>query len=305
MITLQHIPQSKTSILTKFAMSSMPQDTLISAFQKTGIYPVNRAAITPDLLVGDDPVIPIRHEPIHNHPGLLMEAYDEDDNRIDRPSTSGSDGQEPLSQAPVSGDTLVCSNCQENDVSLHPAVAAGAVSLELAKAFIPDTLGAAKPKIPNRRSKKEPKSRWLTSASEIERRRQLKIAEEEKEKMKEKRKEERNLKKAEKERMLVEEKNMRSEKRAQTQSIKKAEREQKRIEEKNMRSEKRARTQSIRKAKVSARKGLVEEEKCYSCKRSDLKGESVVRCVICDKMYHRECIEESSLVFVCAVCTTK
>ena len=51
------------------------------SFAKTGTYPVNKAAITRDLLVADQPKnANVSQRNIE--PTLLMEAYDEDDREI-------------------------------------------------------------------------------------------------------------------------------------------------------------------------------------------------------------------------------
>ena len=138
-----NLSQSKIPILTRFTMDSIAKSTIRDSFAKTGTYPVNRAAITRDLLVADQPKnanVPQRNI----EPTLLMEAYDEDDRKINSVCVATDDlhAEKQVQTDPPSH--LPCSECTKNDVALHPAVAAGVVDVGLASAFIPDACSAQK-----------------------------------------------------------------------------------------------------------------------------------------------------------------
>ena len=115
-------------------MQSIKPETLIGAFEKTGIYPLARCNITADLLVGDNSK-PTNKTPTHTNTimiildssSLNIHVFDASGAGMrDRTETNQNMGIQTL---PVA--TLSCSTCISNNVQLHPAVASGMVDLEL------------------------------------------------------------------------------------------------------------------------------------------------------------------------------
>ena len=81
------LSKSNVPIIAKFAMKSMKSSTIAHAFEKTGIYPIDRKAITDDLLVGDLPKLNLcervymdDEESVPEE--FLMAVYDENDKEI-------------------------------------------------------------------------------------------------------------------------------------------------------------------------------------------------------------------------------
>ncbi len=71
-------------------------------------------------------------------------------------------------------------------LTLHPAVTSGTVDLDLASVFIPDTSSVGE-KTKTKRKRENNQGKCLTSASEIERRRQIQEEKERREEMKQNR----------------------------------------------------------------------------------------------------------------------
>ena len=49
------LSKSKVPIIAKFAMNAMKSETIVHAFEKTGVFPLDPFAISDDVLVGDVP----------------------------------------------------------------------------------------------------------------------------------------------------------------------------------------------------------------------------------------------------------
>ena len=112
-------------------------DVIKGAFVKTGVCPLDRSAITADLLVGDTPKLNSNTKDGIDAVPLLLSSestmqlgvFDDDGCIVDSPEIIL-----PCKPSPTDGDgnrksrvtSLVCSNCLQNDVTLHPAVRAGA-----------------------------------------------------------------------------------------------------------------------------------------------------------------------------------
>ena len=214
-----------------------------STFRKTGIYPIDRGAITPDLLIGDTPQS--KRESANDTDGtsLIMEVCDESSD-IEQAGSN----QRATSSATVEVQTdppacLPCPECVQNDVNLHPAVAAGVVSLDLAKVLIPDSGSALKNKENRVRRQKERKQRWLTGPDEAEKRCLLREKEENIQNEKEQRKQERENAKQERQRQI---------------ETKKAES-----------LLKKAKRREINEAKTLAKKARIVANQCKSCKKPE------------------------------------
>ena len=201
-----------------------------------------------------------------------MQVYDEDENEIlSRESTLQDKGIQTESIR-----SLPCGICIENDVSVHPAVSAGVVGLDVASVFIQDTSCMTKPSV-IRRKRQTPIGQCLTAASEIERR--------------EREKKEHEEKTAEKQK-IHDEKKAKREARMMAEAEKKASRA----------AAKRARENP---SDIDHPTGLVYKGLCVSCKEKVVKREKVP-CVICNGIYHAKCVgAEGSFVSVCTLCSAK
>ena len=118
----QSLSQSQIPILTHFAMNDMRPETLKDAFQETGVYPLNKDAIDPTLLVGDvagpnhikEPTTP-SEIPSYSEDtigGLAMYACDEDGEDIEqngKETTEQSAQKTPYLTLPCSLRTESCS----------------------------------------------------------------------------------------------------------------------------------------------------------------------------------------------------
>ena len=165
-------------------------------------------AIDSSLLVGDDvePPQPPPSTPISEstpsdikEQKLDLRVYDEADEDITINENHVSSVDNSIQTEPLT--SLPCSNCVVNDVRLHPAVAAGVVSLDLASVFIPDAATANKTTTKKRKTRSKPEARWLTSDMELKRRRQESEKIKEQEETKRRREE---TKKQRKEQMQIE-----------------------------------------------------------------------------------------------------
>ena len=273
----QNIAISKIPILTKFAMNDTKRDTIKDTFSITGCFPVNRRAIDNDLLVADGPSS-IKHTPHTKDPiatSLAMEVFEEgeDSQLINNTRFIDSTSQtDPLASFP-------CSECIQRDVMLHPAVASGAVSVELARAFIPDQLTAVKSKDATHR-RREKSQRWLTSDSEAARRQKDEQNKQEAENAKNERKKMKEQKRKDKEEIEELRKQLTKEKKEERQKLK---------EEANMYVE-----------------GKVSHGRCSTCLATiKRKSPDITQCIICNVQYHKNCVDALSYVTVCKMCFEK
>ena len=173
MMAQKYVGTSKVPIICRLAMSAVSNETILDAFRETGICPLDRAAISDDLLVGSSteiigetprvtPIVPSTSVP--NMP-LAMDVFEEDSDIPLSALASTSCEKEIQTDAIKS---LPCSICIQNDVSLHPAVTAGVVDIELASVFIPDAVSRSADAKPTR-ARKCTKGRCITSESEVQR----------------------------------------------------------------------------------------------------------------------------------------
>ena len=73
----KNLSQAKMPILSRFTMDSISKDTIRDTFRETGIFPIDRSIITPDLLIGDIPEIRRDTDNINHDTPLIMEVSEE------------------------------------------------------------------------------------------------------------------------------------------------------------------------------------------------------------------------------------
>ena len=186
-----HITKSKVPISVRFAIDSMKKTSVINAFLTTGIFPLNSSAIDPSLLVGNPHVncteemrvsqnVPFLYsERIIN--SVSLEVYDEDNQPI--PQQGQCARSVGVQTNPV--ESLPCSVCINNDLSVHPAVRAGTVPLELAAAFLDTPPDSANRQTKQRRAgPKVAKGRAITHGSRLDEIKEKQRIEREKEELK-------------------------------------------------------------------------------------------------------------------------
>ena len=168
--------------------------------------------------------------------------------------------------------SLPCDSCVAQDVSLHPAVSSGVVSLQLATVFIPDE--ANNRSLTNKKKRKSTVSdNFLTSKTEVERRKREKDEVEKRIEAKRLKSESMQKEKEAKEKLMKEKK-----------------------EEKE--AAKRRRQEEYAKRRVI---GCIEKGKCSKC-GIKVKKCDISPCLICDFKFHRQCINEISFITTCAPC---
>ena len=141
MLQQKYVAKDKIPIIARFAMAAMNREGIRSAFEKTDIYPLNRAAISSDLLVGDE--VCHRSENADNTQLTCINdiykptlSLHDNDNEIQDTINCETHRSQQTQTEPLK--SLPCSICFTNEVSLHPAVAAGVVDIELANVFLTD-----------------------------------------------------------------------------------------------------------------------------------------------------------------------
>ena len=281
LVEQRFISNAKIPVVMRFALTSLSKQTVRSAFQKTGIYPHSRNAIAADVLVGDDNCTASTSST--SNEALSMRVWDENDNEVN--SEGPSDSAPMTAQRTEIGiqtdnvTSLPCSECVAQEVSLHPAVAAGVVSLDLASVLIQDGHSATRAKRTRRGKRDLPNGRWLTSETEIERIRKQELEKEAKEKEKKQRIEAREAKRVQHEH----EKHQKKEMARQKQQ----ERQQKKINSGN--------------AKLGK---LNAHGKCATCAiKPD--AQMTIFCVFCNQAYHLACAHDASLALICGLCRNK
>ena len=191
MVKKAFISKAKIPLITRYAMQAMSSAEIRSAFSATGIYPLDRSKISPDKLIGDREIptnsaqYPTDTTPIDSstiavaHPtgSVVLGVYDDNDEDISHTPTAtmrcATTQTDPIKSLP-------CSECIENEVSLHPAVAEGYVDVTYAAAFIDAVPDSSKPAKRRKVTRDTSQGRCLTHASEVER--ITKLANERKEK---------------------------------------------------------------------------------------------------------------------------
>lgn len=284
LIQQRYVTNAKIPIICRFAMDAISSDTIRNAFKTTGIYPLDRSAISDELLVGTNPVPTtgtVRSKVTSVVPetslpsmGLTLQVFDENNDEpiSDRPSK--------YSEKQIQTDnitTLPCEICIKNDVRVHPAVASGAVDFTLASVFIPDSV--TRQETTKRRTSRDcSKGRCLTTESELERLRQ--------------RKEEESKKELAKKRRIE-----------QKQKNKDIKEQQERL--KRIRKEKKQQQKSyLEQAENRAKHGKLRRGTCATCGvKPDTDG--VATCVLCNIKFHKNCIDETSFATTCQLCISK
>ena len=248
-----------------------------SRFEKTGLVPLNLQAITPDLLIGDGPIeapVATTTEAITHVPvamPLSMQVFDENEHELQSKDQTYHDKGMQTENI----KTMPCSICISQDVSVHPAVAAGVVGLDVASAFIPDN-SCLHNKTTAKRRRTTPEGKCLTNASEIERR---------------------NKENAENEEKRLKKQQKKDEQQARKEAIEK---------EKSAKMEAKAKyLEIISKASDEASYGTMKRSQCLTCKAKVKKSEKS-ECVICKTKYHIKCSKvDATFVTVCALCLAK
>ena len=282
LIQQKYVANSKIPIILRFAMAAITKETIVNSFTKTGIFPLNRRAIADDLLVGSVSDISNNEVPSTSQTNvddtqgeslsLMMDVCEGTDSET--PDNSTTFEEKEIQTDAIK--SLPCSVCISTDVTLHPAVAAGVVDVELASVFIPETVSGAAPS-KTKQSRRSNKGRCITSESEIERMRAKQAEEAEKERMKQQKKEEKEHKRQQREESI------------------KAKEAARKLKETRKREENTAKEQS----KV----GKISRGKCLTCASKVSKFERAV-CVLCSVMYHKRCagIAPSDCTLVCQMC---
>ena len=273
----RNIPKDKMTILTRFTMERFPAEMIRSSFEKTGLVPLNRQAITPDLLIGDGQAQPANEEHTeiidHQHieTPLSMQVYD--DNECELQSRDQTYHDKEIQTEKI--QTMPCSICINQDVSVHPAVAAGVVGLDVASAFIPDNICLNIATTVKRR-RQTPEGKCLTTASEIARR--------EKEN-------------AESEAKRLEKQQKKDEQQAKREAIEIEKRAKLEVQAKYL--------EKINAASDEASYGLLKRTQCLTCNEKVKKSDRA-QCLICRSNYHAKCSKvEATFVTICALCLAK
>ena len=279
----QFVSNAKIPVVFRFAMEAVSTNTIQEAFEVTGIYPLNRRAITDDLLVGTDPV-PMETEsqpsatpvvPETSMPNLMLslQVFDENNESLE------SDTRSRYVEKEIQTDKLTslpCEICIRNDVRVHPAVASGAVDFALASVFIPDTV-SRKETTKRRISRDCSKGRCLTSETEFERLRN---------------EQEETLQKEQAKKQRIEQRQKNREMRHEQENCKK------------MQKEKNEQLKPRMKELEANMTGKLHRRTCTSCGEK-IKSESIAKCVLCNIKLHKNCINEESFVTVCYVCSNQ
>ena len=267
-----NITKSKVPALVRFAMNRMKPSKIKEAFEETGIFPLNSGAIDRNLLLRNvsdqtnaaDQIEDGSISDIDRNPHTLnMEVFDENGVIIIQPSLRSIS----IQTKPI--ESLPCSECIEKDVSVHPAVRAGIVPIDLATAFIGSSSQSANSQNKSRFSgPKIPKGQVITHGLRLEAIREKKRLDEEKENQKRERALARELKR----------------------KIKEDEKTRKRME---------------REANKRVKKGFIKDDgKCRTCRRR-IDSHDFTVCVLCETHFHSKCYGEHSFVTVCATCELK
>lgn len=119
-------------------MKSLSTQTVVHAFSKTGIFPINRNAITPDVLVGDTPKIPETSVSAAAQTEENMAENNIAREEITEEVTANDDSANVKSTQTTPVKSLPCTNCIANDIMLRSAIESDMVDFELASAFFQD-----------------------------------------------------------------------------------------------------------------------------------------------------------------------
>ena len=307
------ISRSKIPILLRFGINAMKQDVISGSFQKTGLCPLNGAAIGDEVLVGDSvlmlPVdrkttsgqsLPSCTTTTDSHvsytdvtsPRLNMQVYD-DEGELKETSRKGSCA---VQTSPVA--SLPCRSCLDSDVSLHPLITSQVVDLEFAEAFFGYNQNNTESGVSTLKKTRRDysKGKWLTAESEMDRRRderlrnQLDTQRKMNEKsLKEEQREQRKAQEDDKRRLKYEDRVMRE---AQIQT-------------------KKDRDLTIKQMKLDAKKSVLHSTsvraksagKCHMCAGSCIVNDSI-KCSLCCQLYHIICVAHPplDLVLICPIC---
>ena len=176
----KHICKGKIPVITQFAIGALDCNVIINAFSKIGIYPFSRQTITEDLLVGDQ-TKHVKTSDISNtqysdfdnvaRPTSALQIYNENDNEIGGVIDININNSKFTQTDPIK--SLPCPECIHNEVTLHPAVAAGIVDIEMASIFLQDGTNKSQSDPQKRGASRDcSKGRCITRALKLERLRQ-------------------------------------------------------------------------------------------------------------------------------------
>ena len=280
----QPMNKSKIPTIVRFAIRSIGQDTVKTAFKETGIFPLDIDAIDDSLLVGDEPGATLNPSNTDSNvsstpeepTALIMDVFDENGNSF--PCTTPELGNSKTTQTDPIG-SLPCSVCIQNDVSIHPAVSAGIVSLDMASVLIPDAATTSQRTPKTNRKRSSTQGRWLTNESEIKRRQEQ----------------------ADEVKKNAEAKRIRKETRKREQQEKMQEKQALKLEKQKKRKE----NIRLKKAENATKRGsLMDNGSCFTCRKVP-KDDELCYCAICDVKFHKKCKKPrvQSFITVCELCS--
>ena len=291
----EFISKAKIPLITRYAMDAIHREEIQSAFAKTGIYPLDRSKITSDKLVGDpipsvlsqssEALVDVTNrvnmaESNGNTGSILMDVFDDNDLTI---TSTCSTKVKTISTQTELIKSLPCSECMENEVSLHPAVSDGHVDVAFAGAFI-DNLARTSTKPKKRKLQRDTsKGRCLTHESELNRLENIEQEKREKNEAAAKRKNAIQLRKKEKEE---------AERRKATEKVAAV-----RKKEEQLHAEKESKI------------GRLIRKKCDVCHEKPAERD-ICRCALshCTNVYHKKCMANYdnarpvSFVIICPLC---
>lgn len=278
------------------ALPSVSKLTVQSAWEKTGLYPLNSGAIPAEKFVADHVTTQDSTETIE-----LDMTVDEEPGEILR-SNAATQVDFSSSAPPTSLTTAAATetvDCQTDTVTVcdtcttwireNPLVKAGKIPADLAQILI------MPPQVKKSNIKPRVSAKGgiiLTADDEIERMRQEEAEKQAQEKEKESRATERKSKKENKKKEMEQKKEEREKKKQQQKQKKERETElkkQKREEKNRQRMENKARSS------------------CRECGGTSCRAHPTISCMFCGMIFHKKCVDfvDNMLVFICAECYQK
>ena len=289
------VAKAKIPIILRYAMNAMSPHDIKAAFSTTGIYPLERTKITPDKLIGDRDVRPPSDQSAADvtsvasttvfspgHTGsVIMGVYDETGQDINQASTVT---KRCIATQTERIKSLPCSNCVENDVSLHPAVTEGYVDVAFAAAFIDSVSSTSSSTKKRKLSRDTSHGRCLTHHSEVERLTKIDTERKEKERASVARKTAIEQRKKDK---------IEAEKRKNQLEIEAGKRKERLVAQEEL-------------AKI----GRLSRKRCEKCRMKPM-SKDICQCVLshCNAMYHKQCMpdyqeaESVGFAIICSLCS--
>ena len=186
LVSPEGVSKGKLPILLRYAITAIGEHVVKNTFATTGLCPLDSTAIPDTQLVGDEPTVTVKPAPASpiptvkqyadvHQPTFVMDV-DTDGKHDDGGSDGGVVGnvEYVVERGPIDMHvqtdpvkSLPCSICKDNDASVHPAVTAGFVDLQLASVF----LETAKKAVTKKRVVRRDFSlgKCLTTQSEVQR----------------------------------------------------------------------------------------------------------------------------------------